>query len=86
MTATNFEIARRAKALAEDDVVQEILGKLEARYIREWKTSQPADVAKRETCHASIRALEDFRAKLNAMAIAPRVDQFNNRTLKNKDK
>jgi hypothetical protein len=76
------DIARRAQQLIDDPVVQEIFASLEGRYITEWRHTSPNDTQKRETAHAAIRALDDFRAKLKALATAPKVDAHNNRGIK----
>jgi hypothetical protein len=73
------EIARRAQALVNDQLVQDIFTTLEGRYIHEWRNTPPQDVQKREAAHAAIRALDDFRARLKALANAPKVDAHNNR-------
>lgn len=75
-----YEIARRAQQLIDDPVVQEVFASLEGRYITEWRHTSPADMQKRETAHAAVRALDDFRAKLKALATAPKVDAHNGRT------
>jgi hypothetical protein len=73
------ELARRAQQLLDDAVVQEIFASLEGRYVTEWRHTSPADVQKRETAHASIRALDDFRSRLKSLATAPKVEAHNSR-------
>lgn len=74
---SNPDLARRAEQLLNDQVVQEVFATLEGRYISEWRNTAPGDAQKRENAHAAIRALDDFRAKLKALAIAPKVDAHN---------
>lgn len=74
---TPQELANRAQQLIDDPVVAEIFASLEGRYITEWRHTPPADVQKREAAHAAIRALDDFRAKLKALATAPKVEAHN---------
>jgi hypothetical protein len=71
------ELARRAQQMLDDAVVAEVFASLEGRYITEWRHTSPADVQKRETAHAAIRALDDFRARLKALAVAPKVEAHN---------
>jgi hypothetical protein len=76
---TPEEMARKAAQLLQDEVVQAVLSSLEGRYIHEWRNTAPGDTQRRETAHASIRAIDDFRAKLKALASAPKVDAHNGR-------
>ena len=73
------DIARRAKQLLDDEVVQKVFASLEGRYINEWRNTSPVDVQKREAAHAAVRALEDVKTKLSAMANAPKVEAHNSR-------
>ena len=73
------EKARKAKEILEDNVFQAILADLEAKYISDWRNTQPTDLQKREAAYAAMRALEDIKGKLNSVANAPRVDAHNNR-------
>lgn len=74
---TPAELANRAQQLLDDPAVQEIFASLEGRYMTEWRHTSPNDTQKREAAHAAIRALDDFRAKLKALATAPKVDAHN---------
>lgn len=76
---TPDETARKAQSLVNDPLVAEIFASLEGRYITEWRHTPPADVQKREAAHAAIRALDDFRSRLKALATAPKVEAHNNR-------
>lgn len=73
------ELARKAKQLQDDPVVQQIFASLEGRYIHEWRNTPPNDIQKREAAYASIRSLEDFKTRLASMANAPKVEAHNNR-------
>ncbi len=73
------DIARRAKELQEDAVVQHILAHLENKYISEWRNTAPADIQKRENAFAGIRMLEDFKVRLQSLANAPKIEAHNNR-------
>lgn len=73
------EMSRRATELKDDPVIIEIFANLEARYINDWRSSQPADIQKRESAYARIAALEDIKGRLNSIANAPKVDAHNNR-------
>lgn len=76
---TPEETARKAQALVNDPLVAEIFATLEGRYIHQWRNTPPEDVQKREAAHAAIRALDDFRSRLKALATAPKVEAHNNR-------
>lgn len=76
---TPEETARKAQALVNDPLVAEIFSTLEGRYIHQWRNTPPEDVQKREAAHAAIRALDDFRSRLKALATAPKVEAHNNR-------
>ena len=73
------DIARRAKELQEDAVVQHILASLESRYITEWRNTAPADTQKREAAYAAIRVMEDIKGKIGSLANAPKIEAHNNR-------
>lgn len=73
------EKARKAKELQEDTVFQGILSDLEAKYVSDWRNTQPTDLPKREAAYAAIRALEDIKGKLHSIANAPKVEAHNNR-------
>lgn len=73
------DIARRAKQLLDDDVVQQVFASLEGRYITEWRHTPADNIDKREAAHAAIRALDDVKMKLQSMANAPKVEAHNNR-------
>lgn len=74
-----YEKARRAKDIMEDEVFLSIFSDLEAKYISDWRNTQPADIQKRETAFAAIRALGDISGKLHSIANAPKVEAHNNR-------
>jgi len=71
--------ARKAREVLEDVVFQAILSDLEAKYISDWRNTQPADLQKRETAYAAVRVMEDIKGKLHSIANAPKVDAHNNR-------
>lgn len=71
--------ARKAKELQEDPFFNGLLAELEARYILDWRNTQPTDLQKREAAYAGLRALEDFKNKLGSTVNAPKVDAYNNR-------
>lgn len=75
------EMSQKAKELAEDTTVLHILATLEARYINDWRNTQPTENQKREAAFAGMRALEDFRARLGSIANAPKVEAHNNRNV-----
>ena len=79
MTPTPEDIARKAKDMQEDAVFQHILAHLEGRYVSDWRNTQPGENQKREAAYAAIRALEDLKVRINALANAPRVEAHNNR-------
>lgn len=76
---TPNELSARAQQLSNDPVVAEIFSTLERRYISEWRSTEPAEVEKREKAHAAVRALDDIKARLSSLANAPKVAAFNNR-------
>lgn len=78
MTDTQ-ETAIRAQQLMNDPLVQEIFAVLEKRYIQEWRGTGAGEAEKREMAHAAVRAIDDFRARLSALASAPKVAAHNNR-------
>lgn len=73
------EKARRAKEIMEDEVFLSVFSDLEEKYIADWRSSQPADIQKRETAWSAIRVLGDIIGKLHSVANAPKVDAHNNR-------
>jgi hypothetical protein len=79
MVILSDDIARRAKQLLDDEVIQQAFASLEGRYINEWRNTPPADVQKREAAYAAIRALDDIKTRLGSMANAPKVEAHNNR-------
>lgn len=73
------EKARRAQAIFEDPVFVDVFAALEAQYTASWRSTQPAEIQKRETAWASLRALDDIRGKIQSVMNAPKVDAHNNR-------
>lgn len=73
------EIAIRAQQLIDDPLVQDIFATLERRYIQDWRATGAGEAEKREMAHAAVRAIDDFRARLSALANAPKVNAHNNR-------
>lgn len=73
------ELWRAAGALHRDDAAQEVLRRLEERYVDEWKMSAPEDGAKRDDAYRMVRAVTEFRTELAALAAEPSVLQFNRR-------
>lgn len=73
------EMAKRAAELKDDPLVLGIFDTLEARYISDWRNTQPGDTQKREAAFARISALDDIKGRLNSIANAPKVDAYNNR-------
>ena len=76
---TPEEKARKAEAMINDPLVAEIFATLEGRYIHTWRNTPAKDMQEREAAHAAIRALDDFRSRLKALASAPKVEAHNNR-------
>jgi hypothetical protein len=74
--------ARKAKELQEDPLFASLLGEIEARYISDWRNTQPAETGKREAAYAGLRAIEDLRNKLGSTVSAPKVEAYNNRNAK----
>jgi hypothetical protein len=68
---------RAAQALARDAAATEVFRRIEARCIASWREATTLD--DREAAHARIRALDDFRAELAALAAEPSVVSFNRR-------
>jgi hypothetical protein len=73
------ELWRAAGALHRDGAAQEVLKRLEERYVDEWKLSAPEDGAKRDDAYRMVRAVTEFRAELASLAAEPVVTQFNRR-------
>lgn len=65
----------RAKALAEDPLVQEAFALIEADVIRQWKASEPSETQMRERCHVVTAVLGQFRANLAQMISDGKVAQ-----------
>lgn len=68
---------RAAQALARDAAAMEVFRRLEARYIVIWRNA--ASLEDREAVHARVRALDDVRSELAALAAEPTVTAFNRR-------
>ena len=77
MDLTPHEISERAREMADDPVVREILRRLEERAISDWRNSPANEPAKREAAYAALKVLENFKAQIHSMAIGPRVDAVN---------
>lgn len=73
------ELWRAAGALHRDASAQEVLKRLEARFIAEWMNSAPDEGAKRDDAYRMVRAVAAFRQELEALALEPTVAQFNRR-------
>lgn len=73
------ELWRAAQALHRDGSAQEVLKRLEARFIAEWMNSAPEEGVKRDDAYRMVRAVAAFRQELEALALEPTVTQFNRR-------
>lgn len=73
------ELWRAAGALARDKSAMEVLARLEARYVEDWKRSAPEDLVARNDAYHMVRAIAEFRSELAALAAEPSVTQFNRR-------
>lgn len=73
------ELWRAAGALHRDGAAQEVLKRLEERYVDDWKRSEPAEGDKRDDAYRMVRAVAEFRSELAALAAEPTVAQFNRR-------
>jgi hypothetical protein len=73
------ELWRAAGALHRDGAAQEVLKRLEARYVAEWMLSAPDEVGKRDDAYHMVRAVIAFRQQLEVLALEPSVTQFNRR-------
>jgi hypothetical protein len=73
------ELWRAAGALHRDGAAQEVLKRLEARYVAEWMLSAPEEEVKRDDAYRMVRAVAAFRQELEALALEPTVTQFNRR-------
>ena len=73
------DLWRAAQALAKDQASQEVLRRLENRYIEDWRDSQPEAIQQRDDAYHIVRAIAAFRDELTALAAEPTVKQFNNR-------
>lgn len=77
--AEKEELWRAAGVLHRDAAAQEVLKRLEARYVEDWKLSAPEDGAKRDDAYRMVRAVAEFRTELASLAAEPAVAQFNRR-------
>lgn len=73
------ELWRAAGALHRDGAAQEVLKRLEARFVAEWMNSTPEEGVKRDDAYRMVRAVAAFRQELEALALEPTVAQFNRR-------
>lgn len=71
-----------AAALHKDQAAQEVLKRLEARFVSEWMESSPNEGDKRDDAYRMVRAIAAFRQELEALAYEPTVTQFNRRLKK----
>lgn len=71
-----------AGALHKDQAAQEVLKRLEARFVSEWMQSEPDDQGTRDDAYRMVRAIAAFRQELEALAYEPTVAQFNRRLKK----
>ena len=71
-----------AAALHKDQAAQEVLKRLEARFVSEWMGSAPEDEGTRDDAYHMVRAIAAFRQELEALALEPTVTQFNRRLKK----
>lgn len=70
-------IWRAAQSLARDAAVAEVFRRLEAGYIAMWRSATTLE--NREAAHARVRAIDDVRSELAALAAEPTVTAFNRR-------
>lgn len=68
---------RAAQSLTRDAATLEVFRRVDARYVEMWRAG--VTVEDREAAHARVRALEDVRSELSAIAAEPTVTAFNRR-------
>jgi hypothetical protein len=73
------ELYREAKAFANSKAMAEVFGRLEARYINNWKRTDPDASGDRDAAYHMVRAITDLRNELTTLAAEPAVDRFNRR-------
>jgi hypothetical protein len=73
------ELYREAKAFAGSKAMAEVFGRLEARYIDDWRRTAPDASGDRDAAYYMVRAINDLRNELTALAAEPAVDRFNRR-------
>lgn len=59
--------AAHAKRLIEDELVVEVLGKMEADYTTAWKNTGARDTEGRELAWTMVKAVEQFRKEFTAL-------------------
>jgi hypothetical protein len=69
------EIAAAAKALLEDPVFQLALSRVQERLAETWKTTETADMPRREEMYRLHWAIEELRTELRRMVDNARVPQ-----------
>lgn len=77
------ELIRAAQEFASSDSVQEILRRLEAKYIEEWKASAAGKPEVREHCYRMVLAITALRDEMKILAQSTKVTQWNRKVARN---
>ena len=73
------DFVERMTYFAKDEAVEELLRRMEAGYVTAWKTTQPADMATRDTLYSLCRVISDFRSDMQTVAGGLKVEAYNRR-------
>jgi hypothetical protein len=73
------DLFRTAKSLITDRAFLEVLRRLESRYSDDWKRSDPDRSIYREHAYHMVRAIDELRGELEALASEPDVAAYNRR-------
>jgi predicted ArsR family transcriptional regulator len=73
------ELWRSAKAFHGDALFNELMKRLEQRYMEQWRNSPPDQASVREDAYNMVRAVSALSAELSALAAEKKVADFNAR-------
>jgi predicted DCC family thiol-disulfide oxidoreductase YuxK len=77
------DLVSQAQEFAKSDAVAEILRRLEAKYIEDWKATVPVGTDTREHCYRMVLAIDALRQELQIIAQSEKITEWNRKVARN---
>ena len=73
------DLVQDAQNFASSEAVKELLNRLEAKYIEDWKATVPIGTETREFCFHMVKAIQALREEINNVAKSQKIAEWNRR-------